>query len=82
MARNTKVSSAETAALASKLLKSQSSSDIQKKLSASVLAQALRGKETGKEMEGIASDVLKSDKYSDETRALAASLVSQSEKNR
>lgn len=82
MARNTKVSSAQAASLAAKLLQSSSSSDIQKKLSASVLAQALKGKETGKEMEGIASEVLRSEKYSDDTRTLAASLVSQSEKAR
>lgn len=80
--KNTKQSSHELAALASKTLKDDNSSDIAKKLAASVLSQSHTGKQTGAELEDIASKVLQSDKYSDDTKTLAGSVLSQSNKER
>lgn len=79
---NKKQTSKEMASKAAKILGDDNSSNIQKTLAGSVLAQSKTNKETGKDMESIASNVLKSSKYSDETKGLAASLVSQSDKNR
>lgn len=79
---NKKVSSTQMASEAAKILRDEDSSAIAKKLAGSVLSQAVKSHETGKEMEKIASDVLKSDKYSDETKSLAGSVLSQSDKQR
>ena len=80
--KNNKVSSPSLASVAAKILHDKSASDVAKSLAGSVLSQANKGNETGKEMEKVASDVLKSNKYSAETKSLAGSVVSQSEKAR
>ncbi|HGW5509026.1 TPA: hypothetical protein ACNH1V_003118 [Citrobacter koseri] len=82
MAINKKQSSPKLASQAAKALQNENSSEIKKKLAASVVAQARTGKQTGAEMETIASDVMKSSKYSEETKSYAASLLSQSNKPR
>lgn len=79
---NKKVTSKETASNASNVLRSSSSSEIQKSLAASVLSQRNAGNMTGKDMEQKASAVLQSEKYSDITKSLAASVLSQSDKKR
>lgn len=79
---NKKTSSKSLASMASDVLRSDSSSAIQKSLAASVLSQRNPNNMTGKDMESIASAVLKSDKYSDTTKSFAASLVAQSDKKR
>lgn len=79
---NSKKTSAEIAALAAKVLSSNNSSDIAKRLAGSALSQTNKGNETGSEMEDIASDVLRSNKYSAISKALAASVLSQSNKKR
>lgn len=79
---NNKSSSEEMAALASQILKSDTSSKIQKQLAGSVLSQKNPNKVTSEEMETIASRVLSSDKYSGITHSLAASILSQSDKER
>ena len=82
MAINKKQSSPKLASQAAKALQNEHSSEIKKKLAASVIAQARTSKQTGAEMETIASDVMKSSKYSEETKSYAASLLSQSNKSR
>lgn len=82
MTKNTKQSSAELASAAARALRNDNTSEIGKKLAASVLAQVTKGKETGKEMEAVASKVLNSDHYSDQNKSFAGSLVSQSNKER
>nr|WP_041474287.1 hypothetical protein [Erwinia sp. Ejp617] len=82
MSINKKQSSPKLASQAAKALQNENSSGIKKKLAASVLAQARKGKQTGAELETIASDVTKSSKYSEETKSYAASLLSQSNKSR
>lgn len=67
---------------ASKIMRTNNSSKIQKSLAASVLAQRSSGKITGKIMETKASMVMNSSKYSKTTKSLAASILSQSDKNR
>jgi hypothetical protein len=79
---NSKKSSANLTAFASKTLRDNNASNIAKRLAGSVLAQRDDGKQTGVEMEDKASKVLRSEKYSDETKALAGSVVSQSVKSR
>lgn len=79
---NTKQSSAKLASEAAKALQDDKTSAIGKQLAASVLSQAAKNKETGKEMEGIASKVLKSPHYSEQNKSFAGSLVSQSNKAR
>ena len=82
MAFNPKVSSPKLASQAAATLRDNGSSNIAKRLAASVLSQAQGGDQTGAAMETTASKVLSSSKYSDETKALAASLVSQSNRER
>lgn len=68
------------ASQAGKIMSDKNSSQIQKKLAGSILAQRGNSKETSEEMEGLASAVLKSDKYNADTKSLAASALSQSTK--
>nr|WP_232923278.1 hypothetical protein [Pseudomonas syringae] len=68
--------------MASKILRSESSSAIQKELAGSAMAQASTGKQTGAAMETKASHVLESNKYNAATKALAASVLTQSNKER
>jgi hypothetical protein len=82
MTINQKQSSPELASQAAKALQNENSSDIKKKLAASVVAQASTSKQTGAEMEAIVSEVMRSPKYSEETKSFAASLLSQSNKSR
>jgi hypothetical protein len=82
MAKNIKQTSNRIASLASEKLQSASSSQVQRRLAGSALAQSGSSKQTGAEMESIASKVLRSDKYSAETKELAASVLSQSNKSR
>ncbi len=82
MSKNTKQSSDKLASQAAKALQDDRTSDIGKKLAASVLSQAASGKETGKEMENIASKVLNSNHYSEQNKSFAGSIVSQSNKDR
>jgi hypothetical protein len=82
MKKNNKKTDKDVTKKAAKILSSDNSSKIQKKLAASALAQSGTKKQTGAKMEGVASDVLKSNKYSSETKQLAASILSQSNKER
>ena len=82
MPKNTKQTSTSVASLASKILRNESSSAIQKELAGSAMAQASTGKQTGAEMETKDSQVLESDKYNATTKTLAASVLSQSNKER
>lgn len=68
--------------MSSEILKSNSSSAIQKQLSGSALSQSNSTKQTSKTMETVASKVLKSNKYNADTKALAGSVLSQSNKKR
>lgn len=67
---------------ASKVLSSNTSSAIQKKLAGSALSQSNTNKQTSKQMETTASKVLQSNKYNKDTKALAGSVLSQSNKKR
>ena len=67
---------------ASKILRNDNSSAIQKRLAASLVSQSNSRKQTGNAMETTASKVLKSDKYNSDTKSLAASVLSQSNKLR
>jgi len=80
--KNTKQTSSTVATLASEVLRSGSSSAIQKELAGSAMSQASTGKQTSAEMETKASRVLESDKYNATTKALAGSVLSQSNKER
>lgn len=82
MGKNNKQSSAKLASQAAKALQNDNTSAIGKKLAASVLSQAAKGKETGKEMEAVASKVLNNDRYSDQNKSFAGSIVSQANKDR
>lgn len=79
---NKKQSSSQMASLASSVLTSNGSSQIQKALAGSVLSQSSTSHQTGAEMESVASAVLQSEKYNDVTKSLAASVLSQSNKKR
>jgi len=79
---NKKTSKSKMATLASKVLRDDRASKIQKTLAGSVLSQAAKGKETSAEMETIASKALQSKKSSDITQSLAGSVLSQSNKSR
>lgn len=79
---NKKSSGQKLSTQASKIMRSNNSSQIQKLLAASVLSQRNTGKITGKAMETKASMVMNSNKYSGTTKSLAASVLSQSDKNR
>ena len=74
---NKKSSGQKLSTQASKIMRSNNSSQIQKSLAASVLSQRNTGKITGKAMEAMNSN-----KYSGTTKSLAASVLSQSDKNR
>lgn len=82
MGKNTKQSSARLASQAAKALQDGDTSAIGKKLAASVLSQAAKGKETGKDMEAVASKVLNSSHYSEQNKSFAGSIVSQSNKDK
>ena len=79
---NKKSSGQKLSTQASKIMRSNNSSQIQKSLAASVLSQRNTGKITGKAMEAKASMVMNSNKYSGTRKSLAASVLSQSDKNR
>lgn len=68
--------------MSSEILKSNSSSAIQKQLVGSVLYQSNSNKQTIKTMETIVSNVLKSNNYNADTKALTGSVLSQSNKKR
>jgi hypothetical protein len=80
--KNPKQTSSPVASLASEILRSDSSSAIQKELAGSAMSQASTGKQTGADMETKASHVLDSNKYNATTKTLAASVLSQSNKER
>ena len=80
--REKKMATIQLFITASKIMRSNNSSQIQKSLAASVLSQRNTGKITGKAMETKASMVMNSNKYSGTTKSLAASVFSQSDKNR
>ncbi|MNC07173.1 hypothetical protein D3C76_1432820 [compost metagenome] len=82
MPKNTKQTSSPVASLSSKILRSDSSSAIQKELAGSAMSQASSSKQTGADMETKASRVLESDKYNATTKTLAASVLAQSNKER
>ncbi|EPM43007.1 hypothetical protein A262_28732 [Pseudomonas syringae pv. actinidiae ICMP 19073] len=82
MPKNPKQTSSPVANLASKILRSDSSSAIQKELAGSAMSQASTGKQTGADMETKASHVLDSNKYNATTKTLAASVLAQSNKER
>ncbi|PJG83296.1 hypothetical protein [Caviibacterium pharyngocola] len=77
-----KQSSSQLSSLASSVLRDPNSSQIQKKLAGSVLAQTNTDKITSSELETKASKALNSEHYSDITKSLAGSVLSQSSKNR
>ena len=79
---NKKSSGQKLSTQASKIMRSNNSSQIQKSLAAIVVSQRNTGKITGKAMETKASMVMNSNKYSGTTKSLAASVLSQSDKNR
>ena len=79
---NKKESGQKLSAKASKIMRSNKSSQIQKSLAASVLSQRSTGKITGSAMESKASKVMNSNKYSGTTKSLAASVLAQSDKSR
>ena len=79
---NKKSSGQKLTTQASKIMRKNNSTQIQKSLAASVLSQRNTGKITGKAMETKASMVMNSNKYSGTTKSLAASVLSQSDKNR
>lgn len=82
MPKNTKQTSSTVATLASEVLRSGSSSAIQKELAGSAMSQASTGKQTSADLESKASRVLDSDKYNATTKTLAASVLAQSNKER
>lgn len=79
---NNKRTSKEVATLASRTLRNENASAIQRSLAAGALSQRAASKQTSATMEDIASKVLSSDKYSETTKTLAASILSQSNKDR
>lgn len=79
---NRKESGQKLSTKASKIMRSNNSSQIQKSLAASVLSQRSTGKITGSAMESKASKVMNSNKYSGTTKSLAASVLAQSDKSR
>ena len=82
MLKHPKQTSSPGASLASKILRNDSSSAIQKELAGSAMAQASTGKQTGADMEAEASHVLGSNKFNATTKALASSVLAQSNKER
>jgi hypothetical protein len=82
MSINKKQSSHDVAALAAALMNNKSASELQRKLAASVVAQARTGKQTGAKMEDLAAKALANKRSAPATRKLAASVLSQSNKER
>lgn len=82
MSRNLNQSSPELANLAASTMNNPRSSQTARQLAASVLAQAMYGKQTGVELQALASRVLQSHRFSMDTKSLAASVLSQSTKDR
>lgn len=82
MSKNTKQSSPTMATVAAKTLKKPSASQIQRRLAASVLAQAGTGNQTGSEMESVAARALQNPNSADLTQKLAASVLAQANKER
>lgn len=79
---NKKKPSRPISKLASKTLRTKSSSKTAKMLAGSSLSQTKSKNQTGKKLEKLASNVLKSSKYNSETKRLAGSVLSQSNKSR
>lgn len=79
---NKKQTSRDITSLASKVLKDTQSSNIQKQLAGSALAQSNTNKQTGVSMEDKAFKILSSPKYNDTTKTLAGSILSQSNNKR
>ena len=79
---NKKGSGQKLSTKASKIMRSNNSSQIQKSLAASVLSQRNTGKITGSAMESKESKLMNSNKYSGITKSLAASVLAQSDKSR
>ena len=82
MAKNTKQTSTEVAALAARLLNNKSASDVQQTLAAAALAQSRTGKQTGAKTEDVASKALADKRSSTVTKTLAASVLAQANKKR
>ncbi|MFB4251136.1 hypothetical protein [Pseudomonas idahonensis] len=82
MPKNTKQTSSQVASLASKVLRNDNSSAIQKELAGSAMSQASTSKQTSADMEAKAGRVLESEKYNATTKTLAASVLAQSNKER
>ena len=75
-----KQTSKSLASKAAKVMGNKSSSQIQRQLAGSALAQKGNSKETSERMEAVAAKVMKSDKYNADTKSLAASVMSQATK--
>jgi hypothetical protein len=82
MAKNTKATSENVAALAAKVMQDPRASKIQKSLAASALSQRDPSRETSAEAEKKAAMVMRGKRYADVTRTLAASVMAQSRKER
>ena len=82
MSTNRKVTSKKVSSTASRILRSNSTSQTAKSLAASALAQRQKGCQTGSQMEDLASKVLSSSKYSRETKTIAGSVLAQANKER
>lgn len=81
MAVNEKRSSPKMASLAASVLHSKTSSQLEKKLAGSVLAQSNTSKESSKEMEELASYVLSDSESCADAKSLAGSILAQSRKD-
>ena len=82
MAVNSKQTSSRVATVASKTLRSPSSSGTQKSIAGSALRQAGTPAQTGAKIEGVASRALDNPRSAKVTQTLAGSVVSQSNKKR
>lgn len=82
MARNTKQTSHDVAALAARTLNNKSASQVQRTLAAAALAQSRTGKQTGARTEDLAAKVLAGEKYAEDTKTLAGSVLAQANKTR
>lgn len=82
MSKNSKQTSPGVGTLAARTLQAPHSSQLQRSLAASVLAQSGTAKQTGAEMEDVAARALASTRSAEDTKTLAASLVSQSNRQR
>jgi hypothetical protein len=68
--------------MASNILNSNNSSNIQKQLAGSVLSQVNQKNQTSAKLETVASKALNSNKYNADTKQLAGSVLSQANKER